>query len=165
MKALFDIKPNKQVTEEPKKKRGRPRKNPILIEEDKSKISTPEDNNTLEHPKKRGRPPKTKIENISNQTTVIEEKHIDENWTPYTRSVDIDPFVPCEFMVKTSEKRYKVFYGYLDHAKKPVTNDSYLFFLRRKYNNMFIRKVGCLNMDKCPVGYPTCNHCNKAKTP
>ena len=159
-KLLFDIgKPSEKKedttskTPEPvKKKRGRPKK----IREEVVTV--------LEQPKRRGRKPKSVIvekhvETVERQTP----KQESNPWQLLTRDTKPELYQPCEFCVMKDDKKIVVAYGYLAMCNAIHTNDSYLFKMRRKYENLMFRVLPCSNISECPNEFPNCKNCKNNK--
>ena len=161
MKKLFDIKsPNDVPPEEPKKKRGRPKKQQIIEE-------------PVKVVKKRGRPRKEQSEPIVEKPVEkVEKKKVtqkqtqpkpikpDRGWKSFNID-DIELLKPCEFYVDTGKETRDIFRGYRAEKYIICTDEPYkLHVIRKRYNNLFYREiVGCASINSCPNMFPNCEKC------
>jgi hypothetical protein len=135
-----------------KKKRGRPRKNPI-----------PEKQNTTIEKKSISTDPKKseiKKEQLPKQSNVKPES----GWKDFLKQRP-ESLIPLEFYVDTGKEKHDIFRGYISHDGLATTDDPYkLVVLRKRFGNLFYRFIyGCTNLDNCPNNFPSCDRCKRKK--
>lgn len=148
LKPLFlNTKSQIQSEETPeKKKRGRPRKNPV--EQPKQEVKTQP---VKKETKKEITPKQSNIKPISGWKDFLKQKP--------------DVLIPLEFYVDTGKQKQDIFRGYISQDGLTVTDEPYkLVVLRNKYGNLFYRFIyGCPNLNNCPNDFPSCDLCKRKK--
>lgn len=135
-----------------KKKRGRPRKNPL-----------PEKQNTAVEQKSTSITPKNvevKREKVPAQSNVKPQN----GWKDFLKQRP-ESLIPLEFYVDTGKQKQEIFRGYISHDGLATTDDPYkLVVLRKRFGNLFYRFIyGCTNLDNCPNNFPSCDRCKRKK--
>lgn len=105
----------------------------------------------------------TKNKSTTKKETVVSDNKTrkTENWKSFDMSKP-EQFVPCEFYVDKGTDKKDIFYGYVSHFGSICTNDPYnLVVMRKRYNNLFYRELGCESFEKCPNFFPDCKNCKK----
>lgn len=135
-----------------KKKRGRPRKNPIPEKQ----------NTTIEQKSTRTNHEKSEIkkEQFPKQSNVKPES----GWKDFLKQRP-ESLIPLEFYVDTGKEKHDIFRGYISHDGLATTDDPYkLVVLRKRFGNLFYRFIyGCTNLDNCPNNFPMCELCKRHK--
>lgn len=150
-KPLFDL----SQTDEPKKKRGRPKKS------EQEKVQPIKEKQEQKSRKVK----ETKIEKTPEQKTKVKPSIIeDEGWMDFSKSKP-ELFAPIEFYVDTGKAKKDIFRGYIRQEGETVTNDPYkLVILRKKYGNLYYREIyGCTDIRMCPKEFPFCENCKTKK--
>ena len=135
-----------------KKKRGRPRKNPIP----KKQNTTIEKKSISTDPKKS----EIKKEQLPKQSNVKPES----GWKDFLKQRP-ESLIPLEFYVDTGKQKQDIFRGYISQDGLTVTDEPYkLVVLSKKYGNLFYRFIyGCPNLSNCPNDFPSCDLCKRKK--
>lgn len=143
-KPLFSMNTEK---EEPKKKRGRPKKETVDIGDKQKQRKKPDT--------------KSKKETVTKTDEhIVKEKP----WKDFNKTKP-ECLVPVEFYVNTGKEKKDIFTGYIRIPGETITDEPYkLVVLRKKYGNLNYREIdGCPDLSKCPNGFPHCKECPIAK--
>lgn len=135
-----------------KKKKGRPRKNPV---QEKQDIITEQKSTNIAS--KKG---EIKKEQLQKQSNVKPES----GWKDFLKQRP-ESLIPLEFYVDAGKEKQDIFRGYISYDGIKVTDEPYkMVVIRKKYNNLFYRTIsGCANLDNCPNNFPSCELCKNKK--